>query len=129
MSRQQIKFVFQIGYNHDNATESTTFQEDVIKGACCASGGCTSAIKDGWWCPDGGQRHYRFNTKAEREICFEVELTCEPAKAEGAYEHMKAIISLAAEYHGIDTNWVHVTETVMTGRHFSVKDQLAAYAA
>jgi hypothetical protein len=120
--RKQIKFTFQIGY----PVKNSLFEAKIIRAASRICGGCTTSSKVGWWCDDGDERKDRFNATAMREHCFELELTCEPAKAESAYSEMREAIATAAYAFGVNTNWVHVTETEMTGRHFSVQDTLAA---
>lgn len=115
--RKQIKFTFQIGY----AEQSEAFETDVIRGASTCCGGCTTRHAVGWWRDDGDERKVAFMGKLEREHCFEVELTCELHKAEAVYDAMRDMIAGAVAEHGIATNWVHVTETEMRGRHFSVE--------
>ena len=114
--REQIKFIFQIGY----AAQSEAFETAVIKAASSLCGGCTTRCSTGWWKADGDEKKAAFHGKLEQEHCFELELTCELHKAERVYQDMTGYIAAAAQGEGVDTNWVHVSETVMRGRHFSV---------
>ena len=119
MSRPQIKFTFQIGY----AFHAVAFEKDIAKAASVHCGGCTTSHKVGWWCADGATKgKTSFDTPAEQEHCLEVEVTCEAHKAESVYRKMKTAIALAAVNHNIATNWVHVSEVAMTGRHFSIEE-------
>lgn len=117
--RKQIKFVFQIGYQPVD-TSAIDFENSVVRSASELCGGCTVSHKVGYWTEDGASHAATFKGKLQTEHCFEVELTCELAKAERVYSAMQYGIAMAAAQHKIDTDWVHVTETEMTGRHFSV---------
>jgi len=119
--RNQIKFTFQIGY----AKQNDAFEADIITAASRHCGGCTTSSKDGWWMDDGDAKKDTFRGHLFAEHCFELELTCEEHKAERAYFAVQQAICDAVLKHGVDTNWVHVTETPMTGRHFSVSALLA----
>lgn len=114
--RAQTKFVFQIGLPENQPQ----FAGGVIRAASRLCGGCTTSTKEGWWMEDGDQHKPVFEGKLEREVCFELELTCERHKAEGVYEAMRMAIADMARHWGVDTNWIHVTETQMVGRHFSI---------
>lgn len=116
MARNQIKLTFQIGY--DKANQS--FERQIIGCVSRICGGCTTSHKDGWWREDGASHADTFQGKLHREHCFEIELTCEESKAERAYHDTCRAIALAASMNNVETDWVHVTETVMRGRHFSV---------
>jgi len=123
--RNQIKFTFQIGY----PSQDVSFEADVIKAASKVCGGCTTATKTGWWMDDGASHADTFKGTLAREHCFELELTCEQNKAERAYDDICAAIAASALRHDVNTNWVHVSEVVMTGRHFSVEAINALVAA
>lgn len=123
--RKQVKFTFQIGY----AEPHHEFEKDIINAASALCGGCTTSHKSGWWTTDGATHAATFSGTVEGEHCFELELTCELAKAELVYDAMTYGIAAAAQYWAIDTNWVHVTEVEMTGRHFSIAAINAANAA
>lgn len=69
---------------------------------------------------DGDEHRDNFEGELIQERCFDLELTCELAKVDRVLEHMRSqIICLAATWD-IQTNWVHVSEIEMTGRHFSI---------
>jgi hypothetical protein len=123
--RKQVKFVFQIGY----PTADPAFERAVIQSASSLCGGCTTSGKQGWWKEDGASHAETFSGRLVQEHCFELELTCEQAKAERVYAQMCEDIALAALAFSVDTNWVHVTETEMTGRHFSVAALTTKFAA
>lgn len=123
--RNQIKFVFQIGY----AEENECFEAAVIAAASKLCGGCTTSAKAGWWCEDGASHAETFKGALQRERCFELELTCEQRKAERVYDVMASEIADAARYFEVATDWVHVSETAMRGRHFSVEAINAQNAA
>lgn len=114
--RNQIKFIFQIGY----AIQCDGFEVDVIKAASTLCGGCTTRCSTGWWKADGDQHKAAFEGELEQEHCFELELTCELHKADRVYSDLCGHIAAAAKHWHVDTNWVHVSETAITGRHFSV---------
>ncbi len=114
--RRQVKFVFQIGYPKRHAR----FEQALAFAATHFCGGCTTSSKQGWWAEDGATHADRFFGKVQQEHCFEIELTCEDHKAHDVYTSMQDVITDAAGIWGIDTDWVHVTETEMRGRHFSV---------
>ncbi len=121
--RNQTKFTFQIGYdlhNHAGAMIAS-FQHSCVEAASKLCGGCTSSIKTGWWMEDGAEHKQTFEGRMCREECFQIELTCEEHKAEDALSKLMFEIAEAALVLDIETDWVHVTETPMTGRHFSVK--------
>lgn len=124
--KQQMKLVFQIGYDRNENAMFNGFERQIIKAASMVSGGCTTRTNDGWWMSDGAEHKAEFTGKLQRETCFELELTCEMHKAEDAYHSMVYEIAVAADTYGVNTDWVHVTETPMTGRHFSVKETLAS---
>lgn len=123
--RTQVKFVFQIGY----AEQNTAFEVDVIETATELCGGCTTAAKTGWWRDDGASHAATFTGRLDFEHCFELELTCEAHKAEAVYDAMTLGIADAARAYDVETNWVHVSEIAMTGRHFSVEAINAARLA
>lgn len=115
--RNQTKFTYQIGYpyQHDQ------FEAAVASLASKHCGGCTTTYKDGWWCEDGATAGKEtFIQPAQREHCFQLELTCEESKADGVYDAMMRGIAHLVTVYGVDTNWVHCSEVQMTGRHFSV---------
>lgn len=120
--RAQTKYTFQIGI----PTRNRRFEKQIVTFASLLCGGCTTSIKDGWWCADGADHKETFEIEPEREVCFELELTCEQGKAEMVYSRMCRHVSLLAARLGVDTNWVHVTETQMVGRHFSVQQTVKA---
>lgn len=122
--RKQIKFTFQIGYPAQNVA----FEHAIAGAASRICGGCTTSSALGWWCEDGDERKERFTAPAVSEHTFELELTCERSKAEDAYQEMCHSIADIVAAHGVDTDWVHVTEIEMTGRHFSVNDHRALMA-
>ena len=115
--RKQVKFTFQIGYQ----TESRDFEAAIAFAASIHCGGCTTSNKTGFWTEDGASHAKRFTGALERERCFELELTCELSKAESVFEIMQAEIAAAAADFGVNTNWVHVSEIQVTGRHFSIE--------
>ncbi len=125
--RKQIKFIFQIGLPHSQNPEP--FRAAIAAAASSYCGGCTMAQKTGYWVETGATRQERFNGQAYSETCIELELTCEQAKAESVYQGMAVAIAREAKAHAIDTNWVHVSEIPMTGRHFSVAHILNEIAA
>ena len=122
MSRKQIKFTYQIGYDvfEHSGVQMGQFEQGLAAAASRLCGGCTTSQKDGWWCEDGDERKERFESKAQRERCFQLELTCEPSKADDVHNEMIIATTRLATRYQIKTDWVHVTETEMTGRHFSV---------
>lgn len=125
--RAQTKFTFQIGY----PAQHPQFEGAIVRAASRICGGCTTSTKTGWWCEDGDSHLETFSGKLEREHCFELELTCERHKAERAYSEVAEAIAQAALDWGVDTTWVHVSETQMIGRHFNVHqiNRQAALAA
>jgi hypothetical protein len=118
--RKQVKFTFQVG----TAKRHKDFELKVVNEVSKVCGGCTTSSKVGWWRDDGDTHANRFEGELFEEYCFELELTCEQHKAEAAYRVACNAIAMAAGLHDVDTNWVHVTETEMTGRHFSVAELL-----
>lgn len=127
--RNQIKFIFQIGLPLTSADFNTRahiahryFRQEVIEAATRACGGCTTRSDVGWWREDGDSHSDQFSGTLEREEAFTIELTCETRKAEGVYQDMVEAITIAASEHSVDTNWVHVSEVPMVGRHFSIEN-------
>lgn len=114
--RKQTKFTFQIGY----AAQHQEFELAIIRAASRVCGGCTTTTKQGWWAAYDDCNCDTFVGDPELEHCFELELTCEEAKAERAYRDVQLAICEAVARWGVQVNWVHVTETEMRGRHFSV---------
>lgn len=123
--RNQIKFTFQIGY----AAPHAKFEACIAQAASVICGGCTTSHKTGHWMSDGDSHAKRFNGSLEREHCFQLELTCESDKAEAAYQEMVFEIAALADALRVETDWVHVSEVAMTGRHFSVAAINAAKVA
>ncbi len=128
--RKQIKLTFQIGFDSSNMALAlvSAFEADIARDVSRVCGGCTTDHRKGWWAEDGATHAQRFTGDIQKEDCLTVELTCEPAKAEDAYQTAKLAIIRAAFRYGIETDWVHVSEVEMTGRHFSVASQGAALA-
>ncbi len=121
MARNQTKFIFQIGHANLNPVNGIRFDRAIAAAASVHCGGCTLSHKTGYWCEDGAEKGRKaFQAKAVSEMCVDLELTCEAGKAEAVYEAMTRSIAEAATEYAIDTNWVHVSETQITGRHFSV---------
>ena len=116
--RSQIEMKFAIGY----AVENTAFDQDVIAVASGVCGGCYVTQGAGYWMSDGAVKGQMYFTgKLETEHCLHITLTCEVAKADGAYETMRGAIATLATHHNVDTDWVHVQQHEIVGRHFSVK--------
>ena len=128
--RKQIKLTFQIGFQSSaHGLEATAaFERYIARGLSRVCGGCTTDYRKGWWAEEGAKRAERFEGKIHREDCLTVELTCEPHKVEAAYQAARDIITREAFEYGIETEWVHVSEVEMTGRHFSVATHGAAMA-
>lgn len=122
--RKQIKLTFQIGYS-EACSMYRAFEEDVVAVASGVCGGCTTRISDGWWKEDGAERKVTFSGPLHKERCFELELTCEPAKEDTAYMVVAQGIAEAAQRRHIRTDWVHVSRVQMIGKHFSIKDLIA----
>ena len=118
--RTQIKLVFQIG----TADVHPEFEKALIKRASFLCGGCTTSHDTGWWKEDGDQRQKYFTGRMHKEHCFTLELTTELSKVEAVYEFMADTIAMKADEFGVDTDWVHVSRTIMQGMHFSAKDRL-----
>ena len=114
--RQQVKFVFQIGLPalHQN------FMYDIARDASSMCGGCTTDIKRGYWMTDEDRHQSVYIADLEQEVCFQLELTCEMHKKDNVYAYMVGAICATAELYEVETDWVHVSEIPMTGRHFSV---------
>jgi len=128
MSREQIKFTFQIGLPMDTPEDVLFhFKKDIASAASHVSGGCTMSQKTGYWKEGGDERHKYFGGVMIEEIAVELEVTCEMHKAEDCYAYIKDMIAAHANAYGLKTDWVHVTETKMTGRHFSIEDHLGGY--
>ena len=118
----QIKLVFQIG----TADVHPAFEADIISHASKLCGGCTTSHDTGWLREDGDQRQQSFTGTLHKEHCFTLELTTELSKVEWVYESMADAIALKVARHNVDTDWVHVSRTIMQGMHFSAKDRLRA---
>ena len=69
---------------------------------------------------DGAEHASTFSGKLEQEYCFELELTCGPRKSDRALESVKAAIANSRLNWDVDTNWIHVTEIVVAGRHVNI---------
>lgn len=115
--REQIKYVFQIGYPKAHKG----FEQSIVAQASKMCGGCTTDHKNGWWTEDGASHGDTFKGALMGEHCFQLELTTEKHKASRVLKAMQTVIADAALWWGIDTDWVHVSETEMVGHHFSVK--------
>lgn len=126
--RNQIKFIFQIGYGNHCLDANPAFEHALARGASALCGGCTTSAKTGWWCEDGTERKRVFDAPAQSERAFEIELTCEAHKADWVYAEMQVVIATAAHEHRVATEWVHVSEVAMRGRHFAVSDVMAQIA-
>lgn len=122
MSRTQIKLTFQIGFQSAALPLAlvSAFEHDIARDVSTVCGGCTTDFRKGWWMSDGASHANRFKGDLQKEDCLTVELTCEPAKVDAAYDTARDAITAAAFRHHIETDWVHVSEVEMTGRHFSV---------
>lgn len=118
--RTQLKLVFQIG----TADAHPAFEAALIAHASMLCGGCTTSHDTGWWKEDGDQRQQYFTGTLHKEHCFTLELTTELSKVEAVYESMADAIALKAGRYGVDTDWVHVSRTMMQGMHFSAKERL-----
>lgn len=123
--RQQTKLTFQIGY----AKRNPRFESLVAHAASVICGGCTVALATGFWADDGAEKGLNiFEGKVQQEHTFQLELTCENAKLETAYEVMCEAIAHWAQVERVNTDWVHVSQTPIIGRHFSVKARQQATA-
>ena len=125
--RQQNILKFQIGLSHlTNALTLNELALAMAKSATFISGGCTTSIKSGWWTEHGEVPNEVFSIDdMVREYCIEIEITTEPAKTERAYRHMQEAMALYAQAQKLDFNWVHCTQTIAIGRHFSVSELIA----
>jgi hypothetical protein len=119
MMREQRKLTFYIGVLYC----PSAFVEEIATAACHISGGCTVSYAKGLWMEEAGHlRSTSYTGEPKQETCLRIEVTCETKKVDGAYYDIRAAIGWAAETYGTDTNWVHVTDEEVIGRHFSVKD-------
>lgn len=97
------------------------FEEPLIKEVNAVAGGCTVQRSIGYWVEGAVNEKDRYSGPTEDEFCFHLSFSVIPSKAESAYGTVRAAIRQLARKYGIDTDWVHVTETDVYARHFSVK--------
>lgn len=123
----QTKLVFQIGlqrYPEHTAHWSTaeSFKRRVADHATFIVGGCTVSNKQGYCAPDCTTRKSCYAGSSIPEECFEVELTMDRNREALVYDFMKRAIQSSTAIFGIDTDWIHVLSTPVTGWHFSIKE-------
>ena len=118
--REQVELTYLIGYPE----QSEEFEAAVIKLASKLCGGCFVSTGDGYWAEDGADHKNTFEGVVVKEHCFSLSLTCELHKVRKVREQMKAGIAGYAGLHNIDTDWVHVKNSLFVGTHFSIKDSI-----
>ena len=122
--REQIELTFKIGFPSQmlGTARIERFEEQVADAASLICGGCETAFSTGWWKEDGASHAERFTGKLEAEATLTIKVSCEIAKSQEAYRHIKNAIIVYARDGGVKTNWVHVQRVPFIGMHFSVED-------
>ena len=130
--RQQNVLNFKVGiFIGRNPSDVSRVARGLATAATYVCGGCTySTDKTGTWIEEAGRTSPEtFDVSAMvTEYVVEIELTCEPDKTEAAYKHMKDACAVWVK-KGFDINWVHCTQTIALGRHFSVSEHIAEQEA
>ena len=119
--RDQIKLTFNMGAEALPAA----FTQCIVAEAVRLCGGCYCPSGTGYWNELDQTREHVFYGNAIPEETLVIELTCEPEKVERVVTIMRRVIAAAVKSFALPVNWVHVTETPIVGRHFSVAEVLA----
>lgn len=121
--RQQRAFSFMVGYPiGTDHMKIKAFEAEVVTAISLVCGGCETDFTTGWWRDDGADNTEEFTGQLHRENTISFNFTAENRKAERAYSAARKAIVLSAKRNKLDTNWVHVKETRILGRHFSVQE-------
>lgn len=124
--RPQIELKFYFGA----ARLPAAFKTHLIGMASALCGGCFVADGAGYWVESDGPRRadsFEGSLATEETLC--IGLTTEPHKVDRVLSEMEDAAANAAIAHGADVDWVHVQQTQIMGRHFSVKAAIAQKAA
>lgn len=117
--RDQRKLTF---YISGDIGEFTGFEKAVARTASKVCGGCTVHHAEGWWIKGAADKQRSvYAGEADFDDVMILTVTCEPDKVLIAYRRIRAGIAEAAVDNGINADWVHVTDEVVIGRHFSIK--------
>ena len=128
MAREQIKLTFTAGWAPDTPG-ADAFIHAVKVAAARIAGGYTAHVAEGGWIAEAGKtRADRYDGDAlETDVAFVLEITMETGKLDaGRAEMQRAIAINAGAFMPGAVDWVHLTETPVIGRHFSVAAMLAA---
>lgn len=120
--RQQVELRFYFG------AESLphAFKTAMIGAASALCGGCFVADGAGYWIEsDGPRRADAFQGTLATEDTLCIGLTTETHKLESVLAEMQDRTVTAAMETGAAVDWVHVQQTAIVGRHFSVKAAMA----
>ena len=125
--REQVELTFLLGYDREATPHAKVkaFETNVIQLACKLCGGCAVVQTQGYWMSDGVGRKQTYNGRLANEHTLHIKLTCELHKEAHVYETMRAFISAWADLYGVDTEWVHVQRSTITGQHFNTKEQVS----
>lgn len=121
-TRSQTELRFIVGFpltGHDPEIDSAI--NAIVEGISAKCGGCTVVYDEGYWKEDGAKHHTTFTGKLHIEEAVTFQVTCENHKLEDVYFHVRKLICETVTRWEIPVDWVHVIETPIIGRHFSVK--------
>lgn len=106
------------------------FRSAMVRAASRLCGGCFVADGSGYWInrDDARGNGSDFGGTVETEETLCIGLTCEPEKVARVMRDMESATVDACDATGAAVDWVHVQETEITGRHFSVNAARAARA-
>ena len=121
--REQVELTFLIGYDLNSDGNVLAFEQAVIEAACKLCGGCAVIPTTGYWMSDGASHQQTFSGRLQEEHTLHIKLSCELDKEQRVYKTMKAVIAAQADWHKVDTDWVHVQRSTFTGMHFSAKKE------
>lgn len=121
--REQIELKFQVGYPTSTPyTRVVAFERHVCQEISRICGGCETSHTKGWWRDDGADHKTAFRGILQEENTLTFTVTCEKLKVDLAYKITKEALCDAALVFRIETDWIHVKESSVLGRHFSVKE-------
>lgn len=122
MGRIQTTFTFYAGFPLTCDPASVQQWAEAVKVAASVQcGGYACDWIEGGWIADAVNRRATYDAgDLEKETVFRLTLTCEPGKADAAYQAVCQTMADAALTLALPLDWVHCSESQTIARHVSM---------